>query len=480
MRVVAKFAIAFVLASILCLGLLSRSLADREAARVERALAAGFTGYALGLRNAAEVAWRQRGLEGAKEVVSGFESNGTTIRARLDVSTPPDSATPPPQKMDEDALSLVERDAVHGVWRLRLPLRGPSDSEPSTATLTLERPMVDAASIFRDELVDHLFAAGALALMMGVLASVLGALVIGGPLSRIVAQARRIGAGDLSQRLRSTGTDEIGVLKRELNAMCDRLVEAHARIEEESTGRIETLERLRHLDRLRTVGTIASGIAHELGTPLNILLLRGQSLTREEEIDPSEVSAAGRAIVTQVEKMSRIVRQLLDFARDRPDRSKQGPRTGHVDLMDVVRQASSLLSMMAKKHHVEIAVHPPTDTGKIFVQADAVQLEQALTNLIVNGIQAMPDGGRLDITLSTEPMGVAVIEIRDQGEGMSAELRERIFEPFFTTKPKAQGTGLGLHVARGIVEDHGGTLTVESETKRGTTFVLKLPRDKDN
>jgi signal transduction histidine kinase len=268
--------------------------------------------------------------------------------------------------------------------------------------------------------------------------------------------------------LKSTGTDEIGALKRELNAMCDRLEAAYTRIQEESTARVETLEQLRHLDRLRTVGTIASSIAHELGTPLNVLLLRGLSLA-DGEVDSQEVKEAGQAVVLQVEKMSRIVRQLLAFARARTATKEASRR---IDLVAVAKHAASLLSTLASKHGVEVVVDARDD---VHVRGDFGQLEQALTNLITNGIQAMDDaGGRLVVRVGSEGK-TASIEVEDEGKGMSAEVIERAFEPFFTTKPDAGGTGLGLHVARGIVEDHGGTMSVRSSPGTGTTFQLTLP-----
>jgi len=458
MRVVSKFAVAFFAASLLCFGVFTYVLANREAARLERALAAGLRSYGSGLRPALEATWQEHGYASAERLVLPFDPEGE-VRATLRMESGATTLEP--------SRSETVQDGDRRMVRLRLPIAGPDGAR---AILTLERSVIDGSTIIRDELGDQVLAAGALAVVMAALAAGLGAIVIGGPLGRIVAQARRIGEGDLSHRLRATGTDEIGTLKRELNAMCDRLVEANARIEEEATARIETLEKLRHLDRLRTVGTIASGIAHELGTPLNVLLLRGQSLARGE-IGPSEVADAGTAVVAQVEKMGRIVRQLLEFVRTKGQPKGAG---SEVELAAVARHAVSLLGSMAKKHGVTIAVE---EKERVTVRGDFGQLEQALTNLIVNGIQAMPDGGHLEVRVGSGPDGRGgVIEVTDHGEGMTEEVRERVFEPFFTTKPTGEGTGLGLHVARGIAEDHGGAIAVRSEPGRGATFALCLPR----
>ena len=274
--------------------------------------------------------------------------------------------------------------------------------------------------------------------------------------------------GGIDPRARAEGERLVSVVS---GVGAFRLVEANARLEEESTARIETLETLRHLDRLRTVGTIASGIAHELGTPLNVLLLRGQALVKGACNGSEEVRDAGSVVVSQVQKMSRIVRQLLDFVRSR---SGSVADVSELVVEDVAEHAVFLLASMGKKHGVFLLVERAREPTK--VRGDFGQLEQALTNLIVNGIQAMPRGGDLRIRVASDEDETAVITVSDTGDGMTTEVCERVFEPFFTTKPRAEGTGLGLHVARGIVEDHRGSITVASERGRGTTFTIRLPR----
>ena len=457
MKVVTKFAVAFFVVSALCLGLFSYGFAKREATRIERTLARGLTGYGVALRPTLEAAWAEHGLAAAERIVQAFQPEGEVTAKLVGSEGSAPLSQPRNEIVDEQGRRLV---------RVTLPVTGPRGAQ---ATLLLERSVVDGSTIIRDELGDQMIATAILAVVMAALAAVLGAILIGQPLNRIVAQARRIGEGDLTHRLRATRTDEIGVLKRELNAMCDRLEAANARVEEEATARIETLEKLRHLDRLRTVGTLASGIAHELGTPLNVLLLRGQSLANGD-VEPSEMPAAGAAVVNQVEQMSRMVRQPRGFARTR---GALETRRERVDLAGVARHAPSLLGSLAKKHGVAIAVESDDDVA---VHGDFGQIEQALTNLIVNGIQAMPKGGRLDVRVLRKPgTGGVVIEVRDEGTGMPPEVAQRVFDPFYTTKPEGEGTGLGLHVARGIVEEHGGSIRARSEVGKGSTFELHLP-----
>lgn len=457
MKVVSKFALAFFAAACVCLAVFTYVLAEREVGRVERLVTQGLTSFATGMRPAIESAWRDRGFEAAQRIVADFPPDGVL---RVTIA---ETANPPPTVTSHIRALPTGGHMVH----VTMPVTGPAGR---TAVLELARTVADDSTVFRADIREQLLTAAALALVMGIIAAVLGAWVIGGPLGRMVAQARRIGAGDFSQRLKSTGTDEIGVLKRELNAMCDRLVDAQARLEEEAAARVETLEQLRHLDRLRTVGTIASSIAHELGTPLNVLLLRGQSLA-SGEVAAVEVEDAGRAVLAQVEKMSRIVRQLLGFTRSR---SASTANATELDPLAVCRHACGLLGSLAKKHHVSIDVQGDTAAR---TRGDFGQLEQALTNLIVNGIQAMPNGGKLTIRVTAPPDDDAVaIAVSDEGDGMPPDVISRIFEPFFTTKPGAEGTGLGLNVARGIAEDHGGSIGVTSQPGAGTTFTMRLPR----
>jgi two-component system, NtrC family, sensor kinase len=222
---------------------------------------------------------------------------------------------------------------------------------------------------------------------------------------------------------------------------------------------------------------LASGIAHELGTPLNVVFGRAKMVATGEAVGP-EAQESGRVIVDQVERMTKIIRQVLDFARRRtPDRGR------HV-LATIVDQMLNLLRPMAGKRNVQIAVE--AENPAVHADVDPGQLQQALTNLVVNGLQAMPGGGELRIQLGREravpTAGVggaiadyAVIAVADQGVGIAPEVVPRVFEPFFTTKDVGEGTGLGLSVAYGIARDHGGWIAVESVVGKGSRFALYLP-----
>jgi signal transduction histidine kinase len=305
----------------------------------------------------------------------------------------------------------------------------------------------------------------------------IGLLFVGRPMRSLVMKARRVGAGDLTGPLALRQRDEIGELAGEMNSMCDRLAETQDRLTAESQARLATLEQLRHAERLTTVGTLASGIAHELGTPLNVVGGRARMIS-SGEVTGGEATDSARIIGEQAARMTKIIRQLLDFAR------RRGPQKAKGDLKTIVAQAITLVEALAEKRGVPILLVGAD--APIEVDVDGGQIQQALTNLVMNGIQAMPKGGELTIeigrTRAKSPPDVggaegtwATIAIVDHGDGMSEGVSSRIFEPFFTTKEVGEGTGLGLSVTYGIVREHGGWIAVDSAIGTGSRFTVHLP-----
>lgn len=412
------------------------------------------------LRDVVASTWEPNGQASAQRMLASAGASHGEIVLRLEPDAP--------------AGDVIEVDAStdrHKV-RARLPI---TVSGRVVGALVVERVLPSRSAAIRTALIDELSLALALALGSVALVGTLGGVVVGRPLARIVDRARRIGAGDFASRLRDDRRDEIGDLKREINLMCDRLARSQRQLEEESTARLSNLEQLRHLDRLRTVGTLSSSIAHELGTPLNVLLLRGQSLVNGDGAG-ADPAATGRTIVSQVQKMSGIVRQLLDFSRREP------PRRVRVSLESVARRSADLLSSLARRSGVAVVVEVAQSAD---VQGDPGQLEQAVTNLVMNALQAMPRGGTLTLRVGTEtataPGGLRTVDaaclaVLDTGIGMDQDTLRRVFEPFYTTKPAGDGTGLGLSVTCGIAEDHAGWVAATSTPGVGSTFTLTLPR----
>jgi two-component system NtrC family sensor kinase len=314
-----------------------------------------------------------------------------------------------------------------------------------------------------------------IASLAAVLTSWLGVSFVGKPIALIMEKARRVGAGDLSGPLTFTQRDELGNLANEMNAMCDRLDSAQ-------NARNLALEQLRHAERLTTVGRLAAGVAHELGTPLNVVSLEAKRIAVGKAQGVAAEEAA-RGIEIQARRMSEIISQLLEFAR------RRSPRPIELELGDVAESSVALLTSLAQRHGVNLR-HTSLEEAK--VSADLGQLQQVLANLVVNAIQASPRGSQILIETgvsatahpehaptergpSDPPHPWAFMRVIDHGSGMSAETQARIFEPFFTTKDVGQGTGLGLSVAHGIMEEHAGFIEVESTPGEGSVFTMRLP-----
>lgn len=228
-------------------------------------------------------------------------------------------------------------------------------------------------------------------------------------------------------------------------------------------------QQLRRAERLAEVGTLAAGMAHEIGTPMNVILGRAEQLMRKSE---DEGTRKGLATITaQVERITRIMNQLLTFAR-----RKSGERRP-VNLGQSVEDCLEVLQDRVRRRRITVESHFETTLHPVHVHADPDEVSQVVLNLLINAIHAMPDGGTLRIGLEPVNSHVKMV-VADTGYGISEEDLPKIFDPFFTTKEAGQGTGLGLTVVHNIVQEHGGTIAVESEPGKGTTFTVMLPAAK--
>ncbi|MFN7954533.1 MAG: ATP-binding protein [bacterium] len=313
------------------------------------------------------------------------------------------------------------------------------------------------------------------------LAAALGTFLVGRPIGLLVEKARRVGFGDLGGPLHLRTGDELAELATELNLMCDRLASARDALAAESERRIAALEQLRHADRLSTVGKLAAGVAHELGTPLNVVSGRARMIeTRARDSAVLEIGEHARIIDDQVKRMARIIRQLLDFARRREAHRAPTPAA------PLAQRVATMLAPMARRAGVEISVALPAAAPELVTDIDASQIEQVLTNVVVNGIQAMPSGGPLEVRVDhADAIAPATsgksgsrwirFDVVDHGQGIPPEALPHVFEPFFTTKAVGEGTGLGLSVSYGIVNEHGGWIDITSELGHGTRVSIFLP-----
>jgi signal transduction histidine kinase len=302
------------------------------------------------------------------------------------------------------------------------------------------------------------------------LMTLLGSLWINRPVRRLREQAERIGTGDFTTALDVGGRDELGKLAGTIEQMRGQLAAAKQADEELTRERIESLEKLRHTERLATLGKLSAGMAHELGTPLNVISGRAK-LIASEELSQQEATHSAKIIGEQAERMTHIMRQLLDYAR-RGEIRKQ-----RVQVAELLTNVVEMLQPITNKQRIEIELNLPNEP--LQTRADLSQLQQVLLNLAMNGIQAMGRGGilRFDLALHPEEEDWLRISITDEGSGIAADDLPHIFDPFFTTKEVGQGTGLGLSIAQGIVSEHGGKIEIDSSPGKGSCFRLSLPVD---
>jgi signal transduction histidine kinase len=275
------------------------------------------------------------------------------------------------------------------------------------------------------------------------------------PIGDLVQAAKRIGAGDLRARLDESSGDEIGVLKIAFNQMVEGIVRL-----EETQKRMEKSE---------IASQLAARMAHEIKNPLNSLGLIadhiGDRFAPQQEIDRTKFRELLENMKSELARLNQIVEGFLRFAR--PTVLSKKP----TDISDLIGDALNLLQPEADRQGVRIQTKLATGAAK--VSADYSQMRQALLNLIINALQAMPDGGQVEVLASADsPESVEVI-IRDTGCGIAPEHLSKLFDPYFTTK--VRGFGLGLSIVERIVQEHGGSIVVKSQPGKGASFIITLP-----
>lgn len=492
MRIARKFTLALVACVALALTLNAILTVRDEAGRFEAEVAAHHAIVGRALRPVLVSVWTVDGRDRALALLRDADQRLRRVEIRwvwLDPtgevsdrsgSEPAlfvpriDAAKLEPLRRGEDVTVVDRKD--HKIVSY-VPLKPPNGDPPGAIEITA--PLEREEEVLRAAVRQAIFLVLGVTLLAALATFLLGLVFVGRPMTVFIDQARRIGLGNLSYRIPILQRDEFGALADEMNRMCDSLVESRAAIESATDGKIRAIEQLRHADRLATVGRLAAGMAHELGTPLNVVSARAKPIMQgRTEADQAKDSA--RIIVEQVDRMAKIMRQLLDFAR------KRGLARTASDLRQTVQRVATFVEPIASKRDVSVDFDPPAD--EVVARVDPAQMEQVVTNLVMNAIQASPRSAHVTMTIGREmsaspndgqpsPVRCAVIRVTDRGTGIAPTNLAQVFEPFFTTKEIGEGTGLGLSVAYGIVKDHGGWITVESTLGEGSTFSVCIPEE---
>ncbi len=338
-------------------------------------------------------------------------------------------------------------------WRLKAVL-------PVAAVLVLGLAVFEAAMLILETPNRHwilIIAAGGAVAICGVLLAVL-AILFQKPLVEMNDKIARLRNGDLNVTLNfARRNDEIGELGRHFNEMVCQLRQSREEIE-----RLHR-EQMTRAEHLATLGELATGLAHEIRNPLT-----GIAGAIEILVGDLPPQSPGRDVLEEVrrevKRINVILSDLLIYARPQP------PRLVAADLNAAAEQATRLAREQIRSRPIEIELISQPDLPPVV--HDPAQIEQVLMNLLLNGIQAIPERGKIELKIVTEG-SFALLTVSDTGGGISPQDLPRVFRPFFTTKQR--GTGVGLPLAKGIVEGHGGRIDVTSELGRGTKFTVCLP-----
>lgn len=299
------------------------------------------------------------------------------------------------------------------------------------------------------------------------------------PINTLISGIREIGKGRWEQRLQIKGRDEVASLANEFNLMSEELQLSYSRLVDEQQDKLKLERELRHSERLASVGRLAAGLAHEIGTPLNIIGGRAEYLLRRPR-GPEELTSNLEIIRSQSDRITAIVRQLLEFSRRRE------PVFRSVDFLALLGNIKSLLEHRLQEKSVCVEITGPA--APLIITADPDLLQQVFINLFSNSLHALRKPGairiRTEITGEAPSTAAALqsgswlrVTFEDNGAGIAPEHLGRVFDPFFTTKDIGEGTGLGLSISYGVIKDHGGDIRVESIPGKYTRFVIHLPTE---
>jgi signal transduction histidine kinase len=302
------------------------------------------------------------------------------------------------------------------------------------------------------------------------------------PIRALTRAARAVGSGDLSQRIPVNRRDELGELAAEFNQMAERLHEARAALVAESEERLRLEQEAQQQQKLAAVGMLAAEVAHEIGTPLNVVAGRAEAL--ERLLVPEDPGRRHLGVIlSQTERIASIIRSLLDYTRARR------PELRPTAIAPLIARVADLLLGRYRSKGVRIQLDLPG--GLPMVLGDPDHLQQVFINLLTNALDASPAGavvrvsaggesrlpadGRAEVVRGGTDAATLAIHVLDQGPGLPAEALAHVFEPFFSTKRRGQGTGLGLPIVEEIIRSHRGEVAMLSVPGAGTEMVVRLP-----
>lgn len=297
-------------------------------------------------------------------------------------------------------------------------------------------------------------------ILLGIVASLIFSRLITEPLNKFVEFTKVLGRGEFGKRVNVKYGDEIGYLARNFNRLSMQLKTAQEKMEE-----AYTYTHLLQVEKLSSVGQISAGLAHELKNPLTTLKMLFQECKEQSGMTQEDAEV----ISNEIEKMDNILTDFMGFVK------QKGFRLSEINLNELIDHVLSLATYDIENSNIFVRKDMLESLPQI--KADKALLEQVFLNLVINAVDAMPDGGEIRISGKSDD-SFAEIMFWDKGSGIPEDIQAKVFDPFFTTKN--EGTGLGLAIAYNIIKSHGGKLFFNSKAGRGTVFTVRLPKEAAN
>lgn len=313
----------------------------------------------------------------------------------------------------------------------------------------------------------HMYFLG-LALMIILLAGLYGIFnkFINSPLKKLVRALDSVQAGNLDEKIDINSNDEVGFVYKHFNEMTEKLKTSRDQIEKMH------LEEIQRLNRLKTIGELTSQTAHEVNNHIGIIMTRADYLNLEIQDEPglSKYKEDIQVLIDQTTKISEITGNILKYSRKKTSEFQE------IDLRKIVNNFISIYSPLLYKKDIELSEIPGSDEALIF--GDPVQIDQILTNFIINASDAIGTKGKITIEIDTSDKNDILLIVSDNGPGIDIKNLNEIFSPFFTTKTAQNNTGWGLYIVRKICENHKAKIICDSDGKTGTTFKITFNKIK--
>lgn len=287
---------------------------------------------------------------------------------------------------------------------------------------------------------------------------------INSPLKRLVNALDNVQVGNLDEKIEINSNDEIGIVYKHFNNMTEKL--------KTSTDKIEQmhLEELQRLNRLKTLGELTSQTAHEVNNHIAIIMARADYLNLESKNVPAlaKYNEDLQVLIDQTTKISKVTGNILKYSR------KKATERYKIDLIKIIEEFVAIYSPLLLKYNINLSTN--SSLNEAMIVGDSIQINQVLTNLVMNAVDAIGNNGKIEIEIVETGTDKISLLINDDGPGISTENLNEIFSPFFTTKSSQNNTGLGLYIVKKICENHKAEIRCESDGKTGTSFIITFSK----